>query len=294
MNVYFIGGINVKLGQVLKEIRTNRGYSQQNASHKIISQGVYSKVESGTRDLDAVAFIKIANRMNLTTDEIEFISNGYDYNPKQKILNAFFKMSYNDPVQLEEIKNRTMDYLKKEDDVELREVYLLCGALLIVSDTADYEEARKLIEPIWKRLKMYTQWYLYDIRLINMILFMYPIDQTISISKRVLERLNDYEKHQDVEHLKVIYAINLSLHLIKSARPQEALVLIEERLLNRKQMNFTMLALYLSRRATCKVLLGLSHYEEDRQQAKKLLEIYEAYDLLERIEEEFEKYALNK
>lgn len=282
----------MELGKVLKNIRTNRGYSQLTASHKIISQGVYSKVESGTRDLDAVAFLKIANRMNLTPDEIEFISNGYDYNLKQQILNTFFKMSYNNPQQLNDIKNRTMDYLKKEDDVELREVHLLCEALLIVSDSEDYEAARNLIEPIWKRLKMYSEWYLYDIRLINMVLFMYPIEVAITISKKVLERLKDYEKHQEVEYLKVVYTINLSLLLIKSDRAQEALLLIEERMIEKKQMNYTMLALNLNRLAICKAILGIDDYEADRLKVKNLLEIYEADDLLYRIEEEFEKYAL--
>ena len=94
----------MELGQVLKEIRLNRGHSQLNVAHKIISQGVYSKVEAGTRDLDAVGFLKIANRLNVTPDEIEFISNGYNYNEKQQILNEFFQLNYNDPERLKKIK----------------------------------------------------------------------------------------------------------------------------------------------------------------------------------------------
>lgn len=282
----------MELGEILKDIRINRGYSQLNASHKIISQGVYSKVEAGTRDLDAVAFLKIANRMNLTADEIEFICNGYDYNEKQKILNTFFKMSYNNPEKLQGIKIQAMNYLKEEDDVDLREVYSLCDALLIVSDSGDFEEARKLIEPVWKRLIKYTQWYLYDIRLINMMLFMYPMETTIAISKRVLERLKDYEKHESVDKLRDIYTINLSLLLIKSERAEEALELIEDRLQERQQMKYTMLALNLSRRALCKNLLQMEGYKEDQQMMKNLLLAYGANDLLVRLEEEFEKYSI--
>lgn len=281
----------MELGNVLKKIRINRGYSQLLASHKIISQGVYSKVEAGTRDLDAVAFFKIANRMNLTPDEIEFISNGYDYNTKQQILNQFFKLNYNDPDKLNHIKQQTMNYLKTEDDVELREIYLLCDALLIVSETEDYEAARKLIEPIWTRLKTYDQWYLYDIRLINMILFMYPLDTTIAFSKKVLQRLKNYDKHENVNQLKDIYNINLSLIYIKTNQVKEALVMIEERLEDRQHMSYTMLALSLARRALCKKKLQIDGFEKDYVTAKQILQAYEAYDLLKRIKEEFEKYS---
>lgn len=281
----------MELGNVLKNIRINRGYSQLLTSHKIISQGVYSKVEAGTRDLDAVAFLKIANRMNLTPDEIEFISNDYDYNAKQKILNQFFKLNYNDPDKLNHIKQQTMDYLKNEDDVELREIYLLCDALLIISETEDYEDARKLIEPIWTRLKTYDQWYLYDIRLINMILFMYPLETTIAFSKKVLQRLNNYDKHENVEQLRDSYSINLSLLYIKTNRVKEALEMIEERLEDRQHMSYTMLALNLARRALCKQILSLPDVEKDYEAAKNILKAYEAYDLFERVEEEFEKYS---
>lgn len=282
----------MELGKVLKDIRVNRGYSQLMTAHKIVSQGVYSKVESGVRDLDAVAFLKIANRMNLTPDEIEFICNDYDYNIKKQILNRFFKLNYNNPGKLEEIKQQIMAYLTDEDDAELREVYLLCDALLIVSRSEDFEEARKLVEPIWRRLQKYDQWYLYDIRLINMMLFMYPLETTISFSKRVLLRLDNYAKHEDVEQLRDIYNINLSLVLIKTGQPEEALQLVEERLKDRQHMNYTMLALSLARRALCKNLLHKSGFEEDRKMVRNVLEAYEAHDLLARLEEEFEKYAI--
>lgn len=281
-----------ELGQVLKSIRLNRGYSQLLASHKIVSQGVYSKVEAGTRDLDAAAFFKIANRMNVTPDEIEFISNGYDYNEKQKILNQFFKLNYNNPDKLQDIKQQAMTYLKIEDDVELREVYLLCEALLIVSNKSDFEAARKVIEPISTRLKTYNEWYLYDIRLINMFLFMYPLDTTIAFSEKVLQRLKCYDKHEKVEQLKDIFNINLSLLYIKTNKANEALALIEERLKDRQHMSYTMLALSLSRRALCKKILKMPNYEEDQQVVKNILQAYEAHDLLERVEEEFEKYAV--
>lgn len=282
----------LELGSILKEIRINRGYSQLGVAHKIISQGVYSKVEAGTRDLDAVSFLQIANRMNVTPDEIEFISNNYDYNHKQRIVNDFFKLSYNQPDLLTAIKDRAMDYLKVEDDLELREIHMLCEALLIVSDSEDYSKAVDLIEPIWKRVITYDQWYLYDIRLINMILFMYPIDTTIAISERVLKRLEDYSKYDKVESMKDIYSINLSLLYIRSERYADALYLVEERLTDRHHMNYTMLSLFLSRRALCKNILGLGDYEDDQESVRHVLQAYGAIDLLSRIEEEFEKYAI--
>ncbi|GEK32927.1 helix-turn-helix domain-containing protein [Kurthia sibirica] len=281
----------MEFGTILKEIRLNRGYSQLNVSHKIISQGAYSKIEAGTRDLAAVDFIKIAKRLNLTPDEIEFISNGYEHNTKRQLIKSFFKLNYNDPEKLNQIKEQAMNYLKIADDVEIREVYLLCEAQIIISDTEDFDKARKLIEPIWLRLKTYDQWYLHDMRLINMMLILYPLDIAIAFTQRVLTRLEDYKAHDDVEQYRDLYNINLALLFIKAGRYHEALQLIENRLKNRKHMTYTMLALNLSRRAICKKKLNFTDSYKDHQQAKNVLQAYEATDLLLRIEEEYNKYT---
>lgn len=278
-------------GTVLKDIRLNRGYSQLAVSHKIISQGVYSKVEAGTRDLAAVDFIKIAKRLSLSPDEIEFIGNGYEHNKKRQLIQSFFNLSYNHHEKLNEIKIKAMDYLKIADDLEIREVYLLCEAQIIVSESENFEKARKIIEPIWKRLKTYDQWYLHDMRLINMMLIMYPLDIAISFTQRVLVRLEDYKEHDDVEQYRDLYNINLALLYIKAERYKEALELIENRLKDRKHMTYTMLALNLSRRAICKKRLNIQGGEEDQLNAGNVLKAYEATDLLERIEEEYDKYA---
>lgn len=58
------------LGEVVKRIRRNRGYSQVYVSKNIISQSTYSKFEAGVNNLEIDVYIQLLNNLNIDFEEV--------------------------------------------------------------------------------------------------------------------------------------------------------------------------------------------------------------------------------
>ena len=111
-------------------------------------------------------------------------------------------------------------------------------------------------------MSRYEQWYLNDIRIINAILFLFPVDIAIKFAQTILVRLDTYKDFRDAERLKTAFKINLSLLLIKSKEYTKALTIIVDSFQNdQRRMSYSILALHFSREAICKANMQ----EKDQQ-----------------------------
>lgn len=134
--------------------------------------------------------------------------------------------------------------------------------------------------------------YLNDIRIINAILFLFPVEIAIEFTKTVLVRLDAYKDFQDAERLKIAFKINLSLILIKNKDYAKALTVIVDSLqCNQKKMNYTILALHFSRKAICIANIQGDGSAKLLEKAQHLLLIYDDRDYWERIQQEFIYYT---
>lgn len=225
------------LGEVLKRIRRNRGFTQISVSKNIISQGSYSKFEAGLNNLETDVYIKILNNLNIDFEEVIFIRNSYNYEAKQLIIKQFFTLNYNNIEKLEEMSIAIAKFLKKKQDLDIEEIQIVCNAFLQLHLTRDIELTKRIIQPIWNRISKYEQWYLNDIRMINTILFLFPVNVATEFTQSVLTRLNKYKDFREAELLKTSFAINLSLLLIKEGNYVKALEIIEGSLEKYKKKN---------------------------------------------------------
>ena len=164
-------------GQTLKTIREDLLLTQIDMSAGIMSQSNYSKVEKGEIDIPFSKMIDLLNRLGMSVDEFLYIHRDYTKNPGNQLkrlnqLNAGDKQSI--------LKN--MNELKSEQNLSKRgqELLLIYEALLLVLKN-DYSAASNKVLKIWSRLEKYDNWYLNDIRLINSILYLFPIDTAESI-----------------------------------------------------------------------------------------------------------------
>lgn len=107
------------------------------------------------------------------------------------------------------------------------ELLLIFQAFLSILNN-DYDAARKKVSRIWNRLEHHDNWYLYDIRLINSILYLFPIDIAESIVSLALNRLNDYKNFRNLNQLAANLQINFVLLLIDNKKYSMALNEIEK------------------------------------------------------------------
>ncbi|MCM3722990.1 helix-turn-helix domain-containing protein [Solibacillus isronensis] len=285
----------MNLGNDLKSIRKNKTYSQVEVASNIISQSTYSKFEAGIRDVDASIYLQLLHRLNISAEEFDYIRNDYNYGRKQKLIHTLFSLDYNHIASLHKLKQQTVNFLQEQRDEDIEEIYLICEAFIQLHDTKSIDVARNIVEPIWKEMSKYEQWYLNDIRIINTILFLFPADIAIEFTQTVLTRLNMYKDFQDAERLKIAFKINLSLILIKNKDYAKALAIIEESLrTDKKNMSYTILSLHYSREAICRANLQEKAGANPLEKAHQLLMLYDDQYYWELIQQEFNHYTLSR
>ncbi|MFD1928810.1 helix-turn-helix domain-containing protein [Sporosarcina siberiensis] len=281
------------IGKHLKRIRKNKGYTQKYSAENILSQSSYSKFEDEKSDIKAETFINILNKFHISPSEFLFIADEYKVSEEQQILMDFFNLPYNDLHRLHSIKNKIMAYENSEKNIMLSDVLTICNALIKLAQTSDIDRAREIVEPVWDRLSTYNNWYLTDIKLINVLLYLFPVDTAIEVTKSLLNRLNQYKGYQYSVQLQSTLLINLTLLLIKDKNYQEALSVLEDTIkTHQKQMPYQSLALCFSRKSLCLHHLGHDSANNYLQKAKQLLEIYEENDMWILIEKEHQTYSI--
>lgn len=279
-------------GKHFKNIRNNRSYNQSEVSDDIISQSAYSKFETGKRDVDASVYLQLLQRLNIPAEEFDYVRNNYNYGLKQTFIHTLFSMNYNHMENLHTLKHQITDFLEEQFDEDIKEIYLICEAFIQLHDTKDMEVAKNIVEPIWRRMSKYEQWYLNDIRVINAILFLFPVDIAIKFAKTVIVRLDTYKDFRDAERLKSAFKINLSLLLIKNKEYAKAYTIIVDSFqCAQKKMNYSILALHFSREAICRANMQLGGSTDLLEKARQLLLLYDDQDYWERIQQEFNHYT---
>lgn len=206
-------------GLTLRQIRESLNISQNKISDGIMSQSNYSKVENGEIDIPFSKMIDLLNRLGMTVDEFLYIHRDYTKNPGTQ-LKRLTKMNTGDKQSI--IKN--INELKATRNLSQRdqELLLIFEALLLVLKN-EYNAAREKVLLIWARLEKHDNWYLYDIQLINSILYLFPIDVAESIVDLALRRLDIYKKFRNINQLSANLQINFLLLLIDNKKYNMAL-----------------------------------------------------------------------
>jgi len=210
-------------GKTLKKIRESLSFTQTDISAGIMSQSHYSKVEKGEIDIPFSKMIDLLNRLGMTVDEFLYVHRDYTKNPGNQ-LKRLKQLNAGDEENI--LKN--IEELKATKNLSQRdqELLLIYEAFLLVLKN-DYKAASEKVLRIWKRLEKHDNWYLYDIRLINSILYLFPSDVAESIVNLALKRLKYYKNFRNLNQLAANLQINFLLLLIDNKKYNTALNEIE-------------------------------------------------------------------
>lgn len=210
-------------GLTLKKIRESLNISQKKISDGIMSQSNYSKVENNEIDIPFTKVIDLLDQLGMTIDEFLYIHRDYTKNPGKQ-LSRLNQLKPGDRTEI----NENIDELKAIVNPTQREEEILAifEALHSISNN-DYQTADEQVAMIWERLKKHDTWYLYDIRLVNSILYLFPIDIAGSIVDLLLKRLEEYKNLGNIRKLSGNLQINYLLLLIKNREYQTALDSVE-------------------------------------------------------------------
>jgi transcriptional regulator with XRE-family HTH domain len=279
-------------GDVLKEIRIDRGYSQQYVAEGIMGQSAYSKVERNEIEPTFRKWLAILEKLNISVDEFRYILNKESLTTKEKIINEFLSVNFNHFDDLKLLRDEISAYLQEDEDYLIRDLFYACESLIILNTTQNVEEAQFFAKKIWERMDKFDKWYLLDIRLINYILFIFPSEVAVNIGKRVSKQLEPYHSMKEAEVTLVNVNINLAILLIYNQQYSEALDYLEKVIpLCKKYQKYNQLAIAYSRKGI--ILQKTAESKESSEYIEKAYAILHAIEdtkLLGELEKELAYY----
>lgn len=279
-------------GETLRKIRENLALSQAELSSGIMTQSNYSKVEQGKIDIPFSKMVAVLDRVGMSVEEFLYIHHDYSNIQRHTLLNLT-NLNYNDVSKLKKYKNE----MKKIQNPTVREIELLAiyEALILIAEKEDYESARKKVLFIWNRLEKYNEWYLYDIRLINNILYIFPIETAASIVHSALEQLQKYSSLRGVNNLTASIRVNFITLLMKEGKMTKALREIEKLISYCIQKNLLiLLGICYIRKGLLLQLLNKGNTQEWFQKGNLLLDSVQANGIKSELEKEILQYTTNK
>lgn len=264
-------------GSTAKEIRLNKGYSQQYIAQQAITQSAYSKFEILNSGIKTDIFKHILNRLDMSYEEFVYIENGYGYEGKEEIFKAFYSLNYNNLLEMKSLLEKVNGYLAKTDDYMIRNIRIVLNAHVILRESNDFELASEPIKEVWSNLSKRDSLYLIDLYLINSILFFFPLETALHIKNFMFKSIDRYKGFHNVNNLKINVYTNLMLLFIKSKKFTEGIDMAELLImLCKKQRVYPQLAVGYIRKGVC--MNGLDLKSEGQKQIDKGLKILSAIE----------------
>lgn len=274
-------------GKLLRKIRESKGYTQKQVAQGIMRQSTYSKIEREKTEPSAPKLFAILDRLEMTVEEFLFIQGNYSHSKKGSLVYAFISQSYNNPKELEKLKDEVSHYLKYNEDPVIKDIEAIYTGLIVFAQTHDIRLARKHVQPVWDRLERFDDWRLTEIYLVNNILYFFNADSAIHISDRAVTQLDKYENYRASNDLRFNFQFNLVYLLIDNHQYSEALTSLENLILYAKELKkHDMLAVCYTRKGVSLIQSGDPTGEKWIRKGTNILEVIEEDTLKQRLEEE--------
>lgn len=282
-------------GKVIKEIRVGKGYSQQYVCKNICTQGNYSKFEKGeNREIKVSILNNFLERLEMSFEEFNYISNNYGMQDRQRIVHQFFNQTYNSERALYKLKNDCSVYLlKNPKDNLLIKINTVLEGMIVLAKSSDFIRASEILATIWEDLSHRNTLYLSDIYLLNAILFVFPKNTATKIKEFAFRHIDKYKGFQNINKLKINFLINLSLINIKEKNFETALSLLNDAIKKCKsEQLFINLSICYVRKGIC--LNNLNNDDECFiEKGLTILKHLEQEELLTILEKETKNYLLD-
>ncbi|MGF1919519.1 helix-turn-helix domain-containing protein [Enterococcus faecalis] len=211
----------MELGNLLKEIRNSRGYTQEYVCKDIITRSYLSMIENNHYSPSISILLELLDRLNVDLDEFIFLI----YRKQEKNNDNLRFLSMADRIHCskdltllkDSILNSTfIKYNKKEHLLIVLEI------LTKFSNKHSLEEIQKEALPIKDYLKSINSWMIYDFRLFNNTMFCYSIDEILEMMPMIIDYTNRYQLFFGEKNAILNFISNFCIMLIMNKSYDEA------------------------------------------------------------------------
>ena len=280
-------------GNVYKEIRESKSLTQEEVCGSVLSRTSLSKIESGktTPKYENMEFL--LRQINMSFEEFEYICNLYQPSERSTIMQTYLNMgSILGTSELEKLFQKCQDYLKTHHDLPIEEISDMLEVVIYIRQHGTGElsgHAEQVVKKLWRKIEKQDIWYESDLKILNTILFSFPIEHLHLITEKILQRLEIYKNYQHLYGLRMTILLNLStLYLYnqdKNMCQQICYTLLEDA---KKKKRYDNLAIAYVRIGIC------TNNEFLIQKGFSLLELTNETSILSHLQKEVETYSQPK
>ena len=276
-------------GKVYKEIRESKGLTQEEVCGNVISRTSLSKIESGkaTPKYENMEFL--LRQINMSFEEFDYICHLYQPSQRTEIIQTYLNMSsIIGNSSLVDFFETCQNYLKTHHDLPIEEIRDMLEVVIHIRQHGTEQlsdQVKQTIQKLWEKIEKQDTWYESDLKILNTILFSFPIDHLHLITGKILQRLEVYKNYQHLYDLRMAILLNLSTiylyHQDKNMCQQICYTLLEDAK-NKKSYD---------RLAICYVRIGICRDDAKLiQKGFSLLELTEETSMLSHLKKEVETY----
>ena len=276
-------------GKVYKEIRESKGLTQEEVCGDVLSRTSLSKIESGkvTPKYENMEFL--LRQINMSFEEFDYICHLYQPSQRTEIMQTYLNMnSIIGGSGLVHFFETCQNYLKTHHDLPIEEIRDMLEVVIHIHQHGTEQlsdQVKQTVKKLWEKIEKQDTWYESDLKILNTILFSFPIKHLHLITGKILQRLEVYKNYQHLYDLRMAILLNLSTiylyHQDKNMCQQICYTLLEDA---KNKKSCDMLAI-------CYVRIGICRDDSKLiQKGFSLLELTEETSMLAYLKKEVETY----
>ena len=276
-------------GKVYKEIRESKGLTQEEVCGDVLSRTSLSKIESGkvTPKYENMEFL--LRQVNMSFEEFDYICHLYQPSQRTEIMQTYLNMnSIIGGSGLVHFFETCQNYLKTHHDLPIEEIRDMLEVVIHIRQHGTEklsDQVKQTVKKLWEKIEKQDTWYESDLKILNTILFSFPIDHLHLITGKILQRLEVYKNYQHLYDLRMAILLNLSTiylyHQDKNMCQQICYTLLED---SKNKKSYDMLAI-------CYVRIGICRDDAKLiQKGFSLLELTDETSILAFLKKEVEIY----
>ena len=276
-------------GKVYKEIRESKGLTQEEVCGDVLSRTSLSKIESGkvTPKYENMEFL--LRQVNMSFEEFDYICHLYQPSQRTEIMQTYLNMSsIIGSSGLVDFFETCQNYLKTHHDLPIEKIRDMLEVVIHIRQHGTEklsDQVKQTVKKLWEKIEKQDTWYESDIKILNTILFSFPIEHLHLITEKILQRLEVYKNYQHLYDLRMAILLNLSTiylyHQDKNMCQQICYTLLEDA---KNKKSYDMLAI-------CYVRIGICRNDAKLiQKGFSLLELTDEITMLAYLKKEVETY----
>ncbi|MDU1466074.1 MAG: helix-turn-helix transcriptional regulator [Streptococcus mitis] len=276
-------------GKVYKEIRESKGLTQEEVCGDVLSRTSLSKIESGkvTPKYENMEFL--LRQINMSFEEFDYICHIYQPSQRTEIMQTYLNMnSIIGGSGLVHFFETCQNYLKTHHDLPIEEIRDMLEVVIHIRQHGTEQlsdQVKQTVKKLWEKIEKQDTWYESDLKILNTILFSFPIEHLHLITGKILQRLEVYKNYQHLHDLRMAILLNLSTiylyHQDKNMCQQICYTLLEDA---KNKKSCDMLAI-------CYVRIGICRNDAKLiQKGFSLLELTDETSILAFLKKEVEIY----